>query len=161
MCVGEAGGVVDDERSLGDRQLSEQDTGGDRPRPVVEIGGRVAAHHHNVEVVDANALLRAVVTLDAAEVGLQRLVVPPFRRAGVGADRTVGAVGEIADPHQPRLVAHSCRRHRQACGRVLRLLGLDAVDDESDSHAAAPIMSSGVVDVVMPASRAWTAGSAR
>lgn len=143
--VGEAERVVDHEHAAADGELGEEDARGHGPGPVAGIGSRVVAHHEDVEVVDGDPLPGGLRALDVGQVRVQRPVVLAGRPRSRGADHPVGAVGEIADPHEPRLVAHPGRCEGEPGGRVAGDLGLDVVDDEADLHGDAPINSLGEV----------------
>ena len=148
--VGEAGRVVDHEHAAGGDQLAEGDAGVVAPRVGLRVVGGVVAQHHHVELVQPDELLD-VGLLDVRQVPLEGAVGLGVAGAGLGAQRPVGLVGEVADAHVPGLVPHLLGGHGEAVGGVLRLLRLDVVDDESDLHACP---SRSVLRSSVPAARA-------
>ena len=79
--VGEAGGIVHDERARGHRELREEHAGGDCPRPFRHVVGGVVAHDQHVEVVDRDRFGFALVVLYACEKRRFLLAVLRERRA--------------------------------------------------------------------------------
>ena len=120
-------------RAGGGDELAEGHPRHDRPRPVDDVVSRVVAHHDDVELVQTDEVVDAVGALECVEELLERLVVARCG-AAAGRQRAVRLVGEVLESHQPHVVAHRAGGHGQPGGRVLRLLGGNAVDDETDLH---------------------------
>jgi hypothetical protein len=132
--LGQAVRVVEHHHPAAQGEPTEVDARRLGPAAVALLGGRVVAQQQDVEGVERDAVDHRPAALHRPQIGVAGRVLVARRPPGPGHGRAGRVVGEVADAHEPGLVAPVGGGEAQADGGVDGLLGLDVVHDETDAH---------------------------